>query len=66
MAQFFTEYKEAHTAAVLLSRQLGREVGIERGKEYSRSGYLVHQLPRPENRQGFELRCEIVRPTDPL
>lgn len=66
MARFYTDWKEAHTAAVHLARELGREVGLERGKEFNRPGYLLHHLPRPENRTGFELRCEIVRPSDPL
>jgi hypothetical protein len=64
--QSFPDWKEAHTAAVILARQLGREVGLLKAKEYSREVFQVIHLPRPENRQGFELRCEIVRPSDPL
>ena len=63
---FYREWKEAHTAAVLLARQLGRETGIEKTKEFNTPGFRVHHLPKPENRCGFELRCEVVRPTDPL
>ena len=65
MAQFFTEYRDAHAAALSLAKLLGRETGIEAAKEYTRAGFNVHSLPRPENRCGFELRCELVRPDDP-
>ena len=61
-----TNWKAAHTAAVELARLLKREVGIEKANEYGKQVFRVHTLPRPENRYGFELRCEIVRPSDPL
>jgi hypothetical protein len=61
----FKEWKDAHTAAVTLARQLGREVGILKAKEYTATVFQVIHLPKPENRQGFELRAEIVRPSDP-
>ena len=66
MPQAFPEWKAAHTAAVELARLLKREVGIEKANEYGKQVFRVHTLPRPENRYGFELRCEIVRPSDPL
>ena len=66
MSERFTTWKEAHTRAVLLARQLGRETGILRTKEFNRDGFNVYHLPKPENRCGFELRCEVVRPDDPL
>lgn len=62
----FTVWKEAHTAAVLLARQLNKEVGIYKTKEYNKQVYQVLHLPKPQNRQGFELRCELVDPGDPL
>jgi hypothetical protein len=58
-------WEEAHEAALKLARLLNRETGILRQQEFGRDGYNVYSLPRPENRCGFELRCEIVRPTDP-
>ncbi len=64
--QSFRDWKEAHDAAVLLARQLGREVGVLKAKEYAATVYQVIHLPKPENRQGFELRCEVVRPGDHL
>ncbi len=66
MSTRFTDWKAAHTAAVLLARQLGREIGILRQKEFGKDGYNVYHLPKPENRFGFELRCEVVKPSDPL
>ena len=64
--QSFKDYREAHTAAVLLAQQLGREVGILKAKEYTSTVFQVMHLPRPENRYGLELRCEVVGPTDPI
>jgi hypothetical protein len=61
-----TEWKAAHTAAVNLARQSGKEVGIERMQQFGKTVFLVHRLPAEQFRQGFELRCEIVRPDDPL
>lgn len=62
MSKRFTDYKEAHTYAVELARTLGRETGIEKAKEFGQLGFNVHHLPKVENRCGFELRCEVVRP----
>jgi len=61
-----SDWKAAHTAAVELARLLKRETGIEKAVEFGRTVYRVHSLPKPENRYGFELRCEVVRPGDPL
>lgn len=63
----FKSWKEAHTAAVLLARQLKRDVGIWRQKEFNQDGYNIRSLPNPENRRyGHELQCEVVSPSDPL
>ena len=66
MSQAFGDWKAAHTAAVELARLLKRETGIEKAREFGKEVFRVHSLPRAENRCGFELRCEIVRPGDPL
>lgn len=43
------------------------EVGIEKMSEYGRPGYRAgFLLPKAENRMGYELKCEVVRATDPL
>jgi len=59
-------WKAAHAAAVERARLLNRETGIEKAIEFGKTVYRVHHLPLPQNRQGFELRCEVVRPSDPL
>lgn len=66
MADSHTTWKEAHTAAVKLAREAGKEVGIERMVQFGKTVFLVHRLPAAKFRRGFELRCEIVQPTDPL
>lgn len=60
------EYKEAHKAAVLLARTLGKEVGLLKAKEYTKDVLQIIHLPKPENRYGFELRCQVVSPSEPL
>lgn len=68
----FRSYEECLRAAILAARQSLEagadprdcERGIERNplfKTFSHFG-----LPRAENRSGHELRCEVVRPSDPL
>lgn len=66
MSESFPDWKTAHRYAVGLARKLGREVGIERTRWFGKETFVVHTLPKPENRQGFELRLEIVKPDDPL
>ena len=62
----YRDWKDAHAAAVHLARTLGREVGILKAKEYNATVYQVLHLPGPAFRSGFELRCEVVSPSDPL
>ena len=66
MSERFSTWKEAHSAAVRLARSLGHDVGIWRQEEFGRDGYNIRSLPKPENRYGHELRCEVVAPGDPL
>ena len=63
MSNFFRDYQDARRAAVDLANLLGRETGLEKFKEYNTHGFRVFSLPKPENRYGFELRCETVTPT---
>jgi hypothetical protein len=62
----FSTWKEAHHYAVLSARRLNREVGIWHEKWYDDDGFTVRSLPLEKNRYGNELRCEVVRPGDPL
>jgi hypothetical protein len=68
MVDRFATWKEAHTAAVHLARQLGKEVGLEKLPSPLDRGldWRVFSLPRRENRFGFEARCEVVGPGDSL
>lgn len=59
-------WKGAHIAACLLARQTQHDVGIWRTTEFGEEGYNIRTLPRPENRYGHELQCEVVTPKDPL
>ena len=61
----YTDWKDAHAYAVDLARSLKREVGILKAKEFNRTVFQVMHLPDARNRYGIELRCELVRPTDP-
>ena len=64
----FEDYQDAHTAAVLMARKLGREVGLEKSPKgcYRNDGYRVFPLPKKKNRYGFETRCQVVSPDEPL
>jgi len=61
-------YQAAFNAAVELARLLGRETGLLKVAcpLARRDVYRVYTLPKPENRCGYELRCQIVRPDEPL
>ena len=64
-----SQYLAAKHYAITTARALNGacEIGIEKFSEYGRAGYRAgFHLPKPENRQGFELRCEVVRAADPL
>lgn len=64
-----SEYKAAHRYAVEVARSInGRcEIGIEKFSEYGKPGFRAgFLLPKPQNRSGFELRCEVVTAADPL
>lgn len=63
------QYVQAQHYAITTARGLGqqRDVGLERLSEFGKPGYRAgFVLPKPENRQGFELRCEVYRASDPL
>ena len=68
----FKTYAEAFNAAVTRARQAvaigvtdeGAEIGLTRN-DLSKT-YSIHYLPLRKNRAGWELRCEVVRASDPL
>ena len=63
---FHRKYEDAFNAAVRMARLLRREVGLEKGDNpLDGKGFRVFSLPKPANRCGHELRCQIVRPDEP-
>jgi len=62
---FYKEYRDAFNAACDLARTRQREMGLERVDGPLEKGFRVISLPKPENRYGHELRCQVVSPTDP-
>ena len=57
----FSCYRDAYDAARAAAIRTGSDIGIERSGE----GYLIYPLPRPSQRSGHELRCEVVSPGSP-
>lgn len=55
-------YDRAFLEAVDKANRLGMDIGLARDA----FGYSTFLLPRPENRCGHELRCEVIRPGTPL
>lgn len=66
MSKRFDTYEEAYYHASNRTKELGVAHGIERAKEYRIDGFNVHMLPKPENRYGWELRCEAVEIGSPV
>jgi len=56
----FATWSEARAHAQAQANKLGLSFGIEKPTPYQ--GWSVKMLPRPENRCGWELRCEVVDP----
>lgn len=56
------DYALVHSYAQEMANKLGRETGVEKLREFGCTVYNCILLPNPENRQGHELRCEIVYP----
>lgn len=62
----YTDYYAAHAAALADARTFNRPMGLEKAREYGRTVYLVKMIPAdPAKRFGWEMRCEVVQPTDP-
>ena len=67
MAEQFREYRDAFNYAVEWADKRNADCGIEKVKcpFARREMFNVHFLPKPQNRYGFELRCQVVRPGEP-
>jgi hypothetical protein len=61
MQRHFKTYDECYTVAQKYSNQYGVDIGIEKASPYD-PGFLWFHLPKPENRYGHELQCEVVTP----
>ena len=57
----FPDYHDAYDAAVDDARRYKCDIGIEK----LNGEFRVFMLPKPKNRCGFELRCEVVTPDSP-
>ena len=53
------KYYERRAEAQARANVTGCDHGLER---CFFNDYMIHMLPRRENRYGFELRCEVVMP----
>lgn len=58
-------YKNAFNHAVDKANSCNCDVGIQKAREFGSTVYNVFLLPKPENRYGHELTCEVVRPGTP-
>lgn len=65
MSRFFAEWRPAREYAEEQTARLKVAHGIERVDNALERGFVVRMLPRPENRQGWELRCEAVEVGEP-
>jgi hypothetical protein len=57
-------YRAARSCAQTLADRSGYDYGVEYNPQFN--NYRVFALPRRENRQGYETRCEVVSPSDLL
>lgn len=58
----FIDWKEARAEAQKRADASGLDVGLWRVVEFGKDGFNIRYLPKPENRYGHELQCEVVRP----
>jgi hypothetical protein len=63
----FSTYRAAFNAACDLARDTGKDVGLEKvlGPGLKGEAFRIWTLPKPENRYGFEARCEVISPNTP-
>ena len=57
----FKTWEEARRTAETQANKYGIAYGITAPTAFEK-GWGILMLPKPENRQGFELRCEVVEP----
>ena len=57
-------YDSTVRAARQWATELNCEVGLERNPLFKT--FNIFLLPAPQHRSGHELRCEVIRPGEPL
>lgn len=62
MSAFFDSYEDARRFAQDRANVSRISYGIGKVDGPIEKGYVVRGLPKPENRSGWELRCEVVDP----
>jgi len=62
MSRRFTDWKEAHRAAIDLADQVGLDVAIRRQREYGKDGFNLSLACKMDSDYA---RAEIVRPGTP-
>lgn len=58
-------YKDVLNHAVDMAKSTGLDVGIEKMREFNRVVFSCFFLPKPENRTGRELSCEVITAQTP-
>ena len=63
----FANIREARAYAWRLARVMRQDVGIEHlpSPLDKARPWRIFLLPAPAHRTGHEVRCEVIRPTDP-
>ena len=56
-------YETVRAEAQARANETGQDYGVERNELMREWGFFM--LPCPQNRYGFELRCEVVSPMVP-
>lgn len=55
-------YETTRKGAQEMANKSGMDVGIEKRCEFGASVFSASFLPKAENRCGWELRCEVIKP----
>ena len=58
----FDTYEQAFSDAQSQANASGCDFGLRKAKWFNKIRWVVERLPKAENRQGSELRCQVVSP----
>lgn len=59
-----THFVDNYAAIKAEAQKQANELGFDFGIERDYFGFRCFMLPEVQNRRGYELRCEVVHPTD--